>query len=97
MCGKIFSASNCSMIGSLSTTAEVRFMAVSSELIYLGCKGATIEIWGREKQNKFDTLQAGTNCKILCMALDSNEEVLVVGTSDGRIQVEILFFFFFFL
>ncbi|KAF3441907.1 hypothetical protein FNV43_RR15822 [Rhamnella rubrinervis] len=83
---KIFSASNCSMIGSLSTTVEVRSMAISSELIYFGCKGGTVEIWGKEKQNRIDTLQAGTNCKILCMALDGNEEVLVIGTSDGRIQ-----------
>lgn len=77
------------MIGSLSTTVEVRSMAISSELIYFGCKGGVVEIWGKEKQNRIDTLQAGANCKILCMALDSNEEVLVIGTSDGRIQVEI--------
>ncbi|KAH7511943.1 hypothetical protein FEM48_Zijuj12G0037400 [Ziziphus jujuba var. spinosa] len=83
---KIFSTSNCSMIGSLTTAMEVRSMAISSELIYLGCKGGTVEIWGREKQNRIDTLQTGTNCKVICMALDSNEEVLVIGTSDGRIQ-----------
>lgn len=86
-CGKIFSTSNCSMIGSLTTAMEVRSMAISSELIYLGCKGGTVEIWGREKQNRIDTLQTGSNCKVICMALDSNEEVLVIGTSDGRIQV----------
>ena len=72
-------------------------MVVSSELIYLGCKKGTVEIWGREKHNRIDTLQTGTNCKVLCMALDANEEVLVVGTSDGQVQVTHLFFFIYIL
>ncbi|KAL6224049.1 hypothetical protein ACLB2K_002905 [Fragaria x ananassa] len=84
---KIWSAANFSLVGSLSTTLEVRAMALSSELIYLGGKGGCVEIWDREKQNKIiDTLQTGTNCKVLSLALDANEEVLVTGTSDGRIQ-----------
>lgn len=62
-------------------------MAISSELIYLGCKRGTVEIWSREKLNRIDTLQTGTNSRVLCMALDANEEVLVFGTSDGQIQV----------
>lgn len=62
-------------------------MAVSSELIYLGCKGGTVEIWGREKQNRVETLQTGTNGKVLCMALDDDEDFLVIGTSDGQIRV----------
>lgn len=83
---KILNTSDYSMVGSLPITSEVRAMVVSSELIYLGCKKGTVEMWGREKQNRIDTLQTGTNCKVLCMALDANEEVLVVGTSDGQVQ-----------
>jgi len=74
------------MVGSLQTGSEVRAMAVSSGLIYLGCKGGTVEIWDKKKRSKVDTLQMGTNCRVNCMALDSNE-VLVIGTSDGQIQV----------
>ncbi|KAJ0031553.1 hypothetical protein Pint_13215 [Pistacia integerrima] len=84
---KIWSASNYAMVGSLPTTCEVRAMAVSSELVYLGCKGGAVEIWDSKKQTKIETLQTATNGKVLCMALDDNEEVLVIGTSDGRIQV----------
>lgn len=80
------------MVGFLPTTLEVRTMAISSELIYLGGKGGSVEIWDREKQNRIDTLQTGTNCKVLCLALDANEEVLVTGTSDGRIRVNNFFF-----
>ncbi|KAL9330155.1 hypothetical protein ACSQ67_005158 [Phaseolus vulgaris] len=83
---KIWNSSNYSMVGSLQTVSEVRAMAVSSGLIYLGCKGGTVEIWDMKKLSKVDTLQMGTNCRVNCMALDSNEEFLVIGTSDGQIQ-----------
>ncbi|XP_024627707.1 putative E3 ubiquitin-protein ligase LIN-1 isoform X2 [Medicago truncatula] len=82
---KIWNNSNYSMVGSLQTGSEVRAMAVSSELIYLGCKGGVVEIWDK-KHIKVGTLQLGTNCKVNCMALDSNEQILVIGTSDGQIQ-----------
>ncbi|CAL5400260.1 unnamed protein product [Camellia sinensis] len=91
--GLIYSASSSldgaaikSMVGSLPSTLEVRAMAISSELIYLGCKGGIVEIWCRKKHSKIETLQSGTTAKILCMSLDADEEVLVVGTSDGGIQ-----------
>ncbi|KAK3210681.1 hypothetical protein Dsin_015387 [Dipteronia sinensis] len=83
---KIWSASNYGMVGSLSTTHEVRTMAVSSELVYLGCKGGIVEIWDQKKQTKIETLQTGTSGKVKSMDLDENEEILVIGTSDGRIQ-----------
>jgi WD40 repeat protein len=86
--GQIWSASNYSMVGSLPTMLDVRAMAISSELIYLGCKGGTVEIWGREKNNRVEILQTGSNGKVNCMVLDGNEEVLVIGTSDGQIQVK---------
>lgn len=84
---KIWSASNYNIVGSVPSTLEVRSMAVSSDLIYLGCKGGIVEVWCRKKLDRKETLQTGTNGKILCMSLDSDEEVLVTGTSDGRIQV----------
>ncbi|KAI9192181.1 hypothetical protein LWI28_019302 [Acer negundo] len=83
---KIWSASNYGMVGSLSTTQEVRAMAVSSELVYLGCKGGIVEIWDQKKQTKIETLQTGTSGKVKSMNIDENEEILVIGTSDGRIQ-----------
>lgn len=83
---KIWSATNYTMVGSLASTMEVRTLAVSSELIYLGSKSGTVEIWCRKKLIRVETLQTGTNGKVQCMAVDGDEEVLVVGTSDGRIQ-----------
>ena len=76
------------MVASLPTTSEVRSMAISSELIYLGCKGGIVEVWDQKKYTRIEILQTRTNGKVLCMALDANKEVLVIGTSDGRIQVK---------
>nr|XP_010323417.1 putative E3 ubiquitin-protein ligase LIN-1 isoform X2 [Solanum lycopersicum] len=84
---KIWNTSSYSMVGSLQSTIDVRTMAVSSELIYLGGKGGIVEAWCKKKHNRVDTLQTGINGKVVSMALDTNEETLVIGTSDGRIQV----------
>nr|KYP61633.1 U-box domain-containing protein 15 [Cajanus cajan] len=51
---KIWNNSNYSMVGSLQTGSEVRAMAVSSELIYLGCKG------GLGNELKEDAQSTGT-------------------------------------
>ncbi|XP_051148497.1 putative E3 ubiquitin-protein ligase LIN-1 [Andrographis paniculata] len=83
---KIWSASNYNMVGSLSSTLEVRTMAVSSELIYLGSKGGTVEVWCRKKYSRVETLQTSPSSRILSMAIDDNEDMLIIGTSDGRIQ-----------
>ncbi|XP_073062544.1 putative E3 ubiquitin-protein ligase LIN-1 isoform X1 [Primulina eburnea] len=83
---KIWSTSNYNLVGSLASTMEVRTMAVSSELIYLGCKGGTVEVWCKTKYNKVETLQTSSTAKIHCLALDPNQDMLLIGTSDGRIQ-----------
>ncbi|CAM8966361.1 unnamed protein product [Rhodiola kirilowii] len=83
---KVWNATSYSMVGSVASTQEVRAMVVSSDLIYLGCKGGIVEVWGREKYNKIETLRTSTNSKVMCMDLDIEEEVLVAGTSDGQIQ-----------
>ncbi|KAM0944405.1 putative transcription factor WD40-like family [Dioscorea sansibarensis] len=83
---KIWDTSNYNLIGSLPSTMEVRLMFISTEFIYLGCKMGIVEVWSREKLTKISTLQCGTSSKILCMAVDGDGELLVVGTSDGRIQ-----------
>ncbi|GJT68595.1 putative E3 ubiquitin-protein ligase LIN-1 isoform X1 [Tanacetum coccineum] len=83
---KVWNASNYNLVQSVSLASEVRTMVISSDMIYMGCKGGTVEVWCRKKLTRKETLQTGTNCRVICMALDSNEDLLVVGTSDGRIQ-----------
>lgn len=46
-----------------------------------------MEVWCRKKLERKETLQTGTSGKVLCMALDNEEEILSVGTADGKIQV----------
>ncbi|KAG5225691.1 E3 ubiquitin-protein ligase [Salix suchowensis] len=84
---KIWNASNYDLVGSIPSILEVRCMAISSDLIYMGCKAGSVEIWDRKKQqSRVEILQTGTNDKVLCMALNANEDVLVIGTSTGQIQ-----------
>lgn len=83
---KIWSATNYKLVGTLPSTADIRAIAVSSELVYLGCKGGIVEVWCKENHQRVETLQSGTNAKIHCMALNADEEFLVIGTSDGWIQ-----------
>ncbi|XP_073000481.1 putative E3 ubiquitin-protein ligase LIN [Typha latifolia] len=83
---KIWDVSNYKLVGSIPSSTEVRSMVISTELIYLGCKAGVVEIWSKEKHTRIGALQTGTNCKVQCMAVDSNGEVLIIGTSDGRIQ-----------
>ncbi|GJU00301.1 putative E3 ubiquitin-protein ligase LIN [Tanacetum coccineum] len=85
---KVWNASNYNLVQSVSLASEVRTMVISSDMIYMGCKGGTVEVWCRKKLTRKETLQTGTNCRVICMALDSNEDFLVVGTSDGRIQIK---------
>ncbi|XP_076896077.1 putative E3 ubiquitin-protein ligase LIN-1 [Bidens hawaiensis] len=84
---KIWDASTYDLVQSISLTSEVRTMAISSEFIYFGCKTGTVEVWCRNKLVKKETLQIGTNSKVLCMTLDDNEDLLLIGTSDGKVQV----------
>ncbi|KAI7750354.1 hypothetical protein M8C21_015542, partial [Ambrosia artemisiifolia] len=83
---KVWNASNYTLTHSVSLTSEVRAMVISSDMIYMGCKGGIVEVWCKKKLTRKEVLQIDTNCKVTCMALDNNEDYLVVGTSDGRIQ-----------
>ncbi|XP_058074307.1 putative E3 ubiquitin-protein ligase LIN-1 [Magnolia sinica] len=83
---KIWSASTHSMVGSLPSTMDVRSMTVSAELIYLGCKTGGVEIWSKELLSRVETLQTKNHSKVLCLAVSGDGDILVGGTSDGRIQ-----------
>ncbi|XP_064943831.1 putative E3 ubiquitin-protein ligase LIN isoform X2 [Musa acuminata AAA Group] len=83
---KVWSTSNYSLVGSIQSSIEVRSMAMSRELIYLGSKTGILEIWSKDKLTAIGSLQIGTNCKVQCMDVDADGEILVLGTSDGRLQ-----------
>ncbi|KAJ1281869.1 hypothetical protein BS78_03G006500 [Paspalum vaginatum] len=84
---KVWNCSNYSLVGSMPSAAEARSLAVSADLVYVGSRGGAVEIWSREKLARIGTLQAGgPGCRVQCMAVDADGDVLVVGTSDGKIQ-----------
>ncbi|RWW06712.1 hypothetical protein GW17_00029939 [Ensete ventricosum] len=83
---QVWSTSNYSLVGSIQSSIEVRCMAMSRELIYLGSKTGILEIWSKDKLTAIGSLQIGTDCKVQCMDVDADGEILVLGTSDGRLQ-----------
>ncbi|XP_031485359.1 putative E3 ubiquitin-protein ligase LIN isoform X2 [Nymphaea colorata] len=83
---KMWTTASYTTVGSLVPTADVRSLAITSELIYLGCRTGSIEVWSRENHRRVGTLETRTNSKVLCMSLHANGEVLVLGTADGQIQ-----------
>ncbi|CAD6240689.1 unnamed protein product [Miscanthus lutarioriparius] len=84
---KVWSCANYGLVGSMATAAEARSLVVSADLVYVASRTAAVEIWSREKLARIGTLQAGgPGCRVQCMAVDADGDVLVVGTSDGRIQ-----------
>ncbi|GJN06533.1 hypothetical protein PR202_ga24268 [Eleusine coracana subsp. coracana] len=84
---KVWNSSNYNLVGSIPSSMEARSLVVSADLIYLGSRNGVVEIWSREKLTRIGTLQAGgPSCRVQCMAVDGDGDVLVVGTSDGRIQ-----------
>jgi len=89
-CGmQVWNCANYNLVGSMPSSMEARSLVVSADLIYLGSRNGAVEIWSREKLTRIGTLQAGgPSCRVQCMAVDGDGDVLVVGTSDGRIQVK---------
>lgn len=81
---KVWSCANYGLVGSMATAAEARSLVVSADLVYVASRAAAVEIWSREKLARIGTLQAGG--RVQCMAVDADGDVLVVGTSDGKIQ-----------
>ncbi|CAO2199698.1 unnamed protein product [Urochloa humidicola] len=84
---KVWSCGNYNQVGSMPSLMEARSLVVSADLIYVGSRNGAVEIWSREKLTRIGMLQAGgPGCRVQCMAVDGDGDVLVVGTSDGRIQ-----------
>eukprot|EP01018_Ginkgo_biloba_P018781 Gb_32192 [translate_table: standard] len=85
---KVWSLSTNNLVGSLSTTLDVRCIAVNNEFIFLGSKSGVIEVWLRERLVRVGSLNAGGGAsnRVMCLAVDMDGEVLFSGSQDGRIQ-----------
>ncbi|OAE26556.1 hypothetical protein AXG93_3817s1190 [Marchantia polymorpha subsp. ruderalis] len=83
--GKIWKLSDNSLVGTLSTTAEIRSMAISEDFIYLGSNTGIIEVWLRDRLVKVTTMNVGS--KVLSLMLDG--DTLYSGSEDGKIRAEL--------
>ncbi|GLJ40383.1 hypothetical protein SUGI_0831030 [Cryptomeria japonica] len=86
---KVWNLSNNNVIGTISTTLEIRCIAVSNEFIFLGSKTGIIEVWLRERLVKVGSLNSdrgGNNNRVICLVVDKEGDVLFSGSQDGKIQ-----------
>ncbi|KAK1261789.1 putative E3 ubiquitin-protein ligase LIN [Acorus gramineus] len=87
--GKVFSLSTKATIGSLSTGFDIHCIAVNSEFVFTGTKCGIVEVWLRERLARVTSIRTsgGGNTKVNSLVLDSDEDMLFAGCSDGKIQV----------
>ncbi|KAH9300559.1 hypothetical protein KI387_012142, partial [Taxus chinensis] len=84
---KAWSLSTMSVVGSLTSSLDVRCMAVTNDFLYLGSKFGTVEVWLRDRRMKVGTLHSrGGNSKLVSLAVHGDGEFLFSASVDGRIQ-----------
>lgn len=83
---KVWSLATKSVVGSLSTSLEIRCMAVTNEFLYLGSKFGAIEVWLRDRLMKVGTLYTKGNSKLVSLAVHMDGELLFCGSLEGKIQ-----------
>ncbi|KAJ7558276.1 hypothetical protein O6H91_04G031600 [Diphasiastrum complanatum] len=80
---KVFNQTDKSLVGSVSTAAEVRTMVVNDDFIYLGTSSGVIEVWLTESLARVEVLNVGS--RINCLLL--NGDTLYAGSEDGKLSV----------
>ncbi|XP_059063174.1 putative E3 ubiquitin-protein ligase LIN isoform X2 [Cryptomeria japonica] len=84
---KVWNLSTMSVVGTLSSSLDVRSMVVTNDFLYLGSKFGTIEVWLRDRLMKVGTLHTrGGNSKLVSLAVHGDGELLFSASVDGRIE-----------
>lgn len=94
--GKVFSISTKGVTGSLSTGFDIQCIAVSNDFIFTGTKCGTIEVWLKERVTRIAEIKigGGGHTRVTSLVSDANGDMLFAGSSDGKIQVPILYYIF---
>eukprot|EP01018_Ginkgo_biloba_P029292 Gb_13711 [translate_table: standard] len=81
---QVWKLKNRSLAATISTSADVKAMAVNEDFIYLGCNSSTglIEVWLRAKLEKVAVLSVQSRLTALALG----EDVLYSASEDGRIR-----------
>lgn len=78
-------------MGSLSTGVDIHHMAISTDFLFSASRLGIVEVWSKEKYTKIASVKlgsaSGSQTKITSLTTADDGGLLLVGTSDGRIQV----------
>lgn len=90
--GKIFSLPNKAVVGSFSTGFDIQRIAINNDLMFTATKCGIIEVWLKERFTRIASIKTagGGHAKITSLAADMDGGLLFAGSSDGRIQVNII-------
>lgn len=89
MLSKIFSLTTKAIQGSFSTGFDIQRIAINGDFIFTATKCGVIDIWLKERFTRVASIKmcCGGNAKFTCLASDMDGEMLLAGSSDGKIQV----------
>ncbi|CAN1314976.1 Putative E3 ubiquitin-protein ligase LIN-1 [Linum perenne] len=87
--GKVFALSNKAVVGSLTTSFDVKHIAVNNDFIITVTKWGVVEVWLKERVSKVACIRmsGSGNTKVSCLTTDADGGMLYAGSSDGKIQV----------
>ncbi|KAJ8531170.1 hypothetical protein K7X08_026604 [Anisodus acutangulus] len=87
--GRVFSLPSKAVIGSLSTGSDIQRLAINNDFIFSASKSGTIEVWLQERVTKMTSIKmrSGGQSRITSLAVDKDGEMILAGSTDGKIQV----------
>ncbi|CAN1314982.1 Putative E3 ubiquitin-protein ligase LIN [Linum perenne] len=90
--GKVFALSNKAVVGSLTTSFDVKHIAVNNDFIITVTKWGVVEVWLKERVSKVACIRmsGSGNTKVSCLTTDADGGMLYAGSSDGKIQVSLI-------
>lgn len=86
---KVFSVSTKAVIGSFSTGFDIHNIAVNNDFIFTAPRSGIIEVWLKESVVKIASIRVGGGgqAKITSLTADTDGDMLLAGSSEGKIQV----------
>ncbi|CAN0906288.1 Putative E3 ubiquitin-protein ligase LIN-1 [Linum grandiflorum] len=87
--GKVFALSSKTVSGSLTTSFDVKHIAVNNDFIITVTKWGVVEVWLKERVSKVACIRmsGSGSAKVSCLTTDADGGMLYAGSSDGKIQV----------
>ncbi|KAF5198573.1 hypothetical protein FRX31_011840, partial [Thalictrum thalictroides] len=91
--GRVFSLATGVVDGALPVGQDIHCIAVNNDFVFTGTKCGTIDVCLRERLVRVSSLRisGAGNTRVTSLISDSDGDMLFAGSSDGKIQVGIIY------